>query len=91
MAQQLASLPYRSTVSEGTYTPQGGPVSTAIGSGLAGIGAAQQYRQQQEDAAYQRAKTEQMKLENEQRRREAEAAQVTGDEEMSGTYGSEMR
>ena len=77
MAQQLASLPYRSTVSEGIYTPQGGPVSSAIGSGLAGIGAAQQYRQQQEDAAYRRAKTERMERENEAARA-AEAAKQEG-------------
>ena len=38
MNQQLGMLPYQNIVQQGSYSPQAGPVSSAIGTGLQGAG-----------------------------------------------------
>lgn len=38
MNQQLGQLPYQNVVQEGSYRPQAGPVSTALGAGIEGAG-----------------------------------------------------
>jgi hypothetical protein len=53
MSQQLGALPYQNIVSESTYAPQAGPVSTTLGALTGGAEAAAAWRAKQPDAAQQ--------------------------------------
>lgn len=53
MSQQLGALPYQNIVSESTYAPQGGPLSTTFGAVTGGQEAAADWRAGQPDAGQQ--------------------------------------
>ena len=52
MGQQLAGLPYQNIVQSGTYTPQMGPVASALGAGVAGLSAWDQWKARQPTSPY---------------------------------------
>jgi len=47
MNQQLGQLPYQNIVQQGSYSPQAGPISTAIGAGVQGAGLWQAWQAKQ--------------------------------------------
>ena len=47
MTGMLGQLPYQNIQTAGTYTPQAGPMSSMIGAGISGVGAADAYARQQ--------------------------------------------
>ena len=51
MSQQLGALPYQNIVSESTYAPQAGPLSTMAGAAISGAGLVEDWRANQPHAA----------------------------------------
>ena len=53
MSSMLQQTPYENIISEGTYSPQAGPMSSMIGSGISGVGMADAWGRQQMQGAPQ--------------------------------------
>ena len=49
-SQMLGSLPYQNVQQQARYTPQGGPLASAIGSGISGLGLWNQFQSNQQGA-----------------------------------------